>query len=400
MKGIARISFLFLIFFFASAPCQILAQSDHLAGIREQKIIYFGTSPDFYPFSYYDNAKKITGIDIALAEEIAARLGAALQPVDFAYEGLADAVSHFQVDLIGGGLPLSSSLELKTEVSRVYFDAKYGLMSKTGTEIPENLSELISSEMIVGVRRGTPFDQYLNSRLIGKGVIPLANTRNFESWKLMEAELNAGGIDLILLDDPTYRRIFKIGNPYEFRQPDWLSEQYVFASHKGSNLINEVNRILGEMISDGSAQKIVDAYSLNIADIMIHPNFSRSNDDFGLAGESADGTPCTNDMLLMGIAMESDQPDRIRIYNTGSCIWDTAYFLRQVDGFPAAVRRLPVTSETKPGYPFEFQVNLSEEELIDRWTRWQMTAPNGSQFGQSVVLKRSLESAADAVIPE
>lgn len=384
---------LFLLFLLI--PISTYAQSDHLGTVKTNQVLYFGTSPDYFPFSYYDADRKITGIDIKLAEEIARRIGVSLQAVDFSYEGLVDAVSHFQVDLIGGALPLNQIIQQKTDASQVYFDTRYGFLVTDAEAIPSNQIDFMSGDTIIGVRKGTSFEQYLNTKLIGRGLLPSECSRAYDSWQQLEQDLQSGIINMILLDEPTYRRMFKIGKNFLFEQPAWLSEQFIFASHRGSNLVNEVNRVLGDMIADGTARKIVDEFGSLQAPFAIKPNFLRPDDSFGYDAVSGAEPTCSNDMLLMGIASDPAGPERIRVYNTGSCVWNTSYFVRQVDGYPSAIKRLPVNTEIRPGFTYEFTVELSDAESTEQWTRWQMTAPNGRQFGQSIVLERTIDSVIE-----
>ena len=379
-------------------PISTYAQSDHLGTVKTSQVLYFGASPDYFPFSYYDADKKITGIDVKLAEEFANRTGVSFQAVDFAYEGLVDAVSHFQVDLIGGALPLNQIIQQKTDATRIYFDAKYGFLALNAEAVPQNQIDFMRADTIIGVRKGTPFEQYLSTKLIGRGLLPSERSRAYDSWQQLEKDLQSGVINMILLDEPTYQRIFKIGKSFVFEQPAWLSEQFVFASHRGSNLIDEMNRVLGDMIADGTAQKIVDQFGSLQAPFAIKPNYLRPDDNFGYDDVSGTEQACSNDMLLMGIASDPAGPERIRVYNTGSCVWTTSYFVRQVDGYPSAIKRLPVSIETRPGFTYEFTVELSDAESAEQWTRWQMTAPDGRQFGQSIVLQRTIDSVVEETV--
>ena len=379
-------------------PISTYAQSDHLGTVKTNQVLYFGTSPDYFPFSYYDADKKITGIDVKLAEEFANRTGVSFQAVDFAYEGLVDAVSHFQVDLIGGALPLNQIIQQKTDATRIYFDAKYGFLALNAEAVSQNQIDFMRADTIIGVRKGTPFEQYLSTKLIGRGLLPSERSRAYDSWQQLEKDLQSGVINMILLDEPTYQRIFKIGKSFVFEQPAWLSEQFVFASHRGSNLIDEMNRVLGDMIADGTAQKIVDQFGSLQAPFAIKPNYLRPDDNFGYDDVSGAEQACSNDMLLMGIASDPAGPERIRVYNTGSCVWTTSYFVRQVDGYPSAIKRLPVSIETRPGFTYEFTVELSDAESAEQWTRWQMTAPDGRQFGQSIVLQRTIDSVVEETV--
>ena len=67
-------------------------RADDLADVMQNGVLRMGTAPEYVPFVFYDENDDLTGIDVALLEEIARRMGVRLQTIDIAFDGLLDAL--------------------------------------------------------------------------------------------------------------------------------------------------------------------------------------------------------------------------------------------------------------------------------------------------------------------
>ena len=76
-------------------------QADDLADVMQNGVLRMGSSPEYIPFVFYDENGNMDGIDIALIQEAARRMGVKVQTVDIAFDGLIDSLSIGQVDIIG-----------------------------------------------------------------------------------------------------------------------------------------------------------------------------------------------------------------------------------------------------------------------------------------------------------
>jgi polar amino acid transport system substrate-binding protein len=131
----------------------VTAADSHLSAVKSNGVLYFGTSSDYVPFTFYGADGTITGLDIQLAEEIANRIGVSLRVIDLAYDGLIDSVRVGQVDLIGGALSKSIENAQLVDFSRVYFMGTGRIVALKSKEIPADITLSFLSDKSIGVRR-------------------------------------------------------------------------------------------------------------------------------------------------------------------------------------------------------------------------------------------------------
>ena len=64
---------LLLVLFILSAFTEI--QGDALSDVTQRGVLRMGSSPEYIPFVFYDENGTMTGLDIALIEEVGRRMG-------------------------------------------------------------------------------------------------------------------------------------------------------------------------------------------------------------------------------------------------------------------------------------------------------------------------------------
>ena len=258
VKKESLLEFIFMLLLFTASP--VYAEDIHLSTIKSNDVLYFGTSSDYVPFVFYDDQDKIIGLDVSLIEEIADRIGVTLEVIDLAYEGLIDSVIVGQVDLIGGALSKTAENEQLVDFSRVYYLGTGRMAVLNSTEIGEDLSLAALSGKRIGFQQGTNFDQWVRTNLVGTGIIKTENIVPYPVISDAMTGLLDKEVDFVLLDQNTYNRYYKKSGNFKLVLPDQIKEEFVFASHKGSSLIPEINRQLNAMILDGTAQTIAEKF--------------------------------------------------------------------------------------------------------------------------------------------
>lgn len=371
------------------------AEDDHLSAVKTNRILYFGIAPDFFPFAYHNEAGELTGLDVDLMQEIGRRMGVAVENVEIAYEGLPAALAIHQVDVIGGALEPGEMSSEMLDFSRIYFLGNYGLMILGNSEIPDLIKEEDLYWMRLGVQKGGAMDQYVKTKLIGRGLIDYQQVIYYDTVAEAVDALNWNEVDLILISQNIYKRQYEINGSYRFISPEWLKENYAFASYKGSNLIAEINRLLDLIMADGTAQKLAGKYGNLISPdpIAVSADRPEENSQEGFTAKNGEGS-CLNAMRFLSDVTVPDgskiPPDTEfvktwRVFNIGTCTWTKDYFLKYRDGTALGVQRIPVIEEVLPGSDYEFTAVLkSPSEVGIARTSWQMMTPEGKSFGQTV----------------
>ncbi len=371
----------------------VSASDNHVQAIKRNQILYFGTAPEYFPFVYHDAQGELTGLDVDLVREIGKRMDVEVEIVEIAYEGLTDALQVRQVDLIGGALTLPAAEQTpQADYSRAYYLGKNGLMTLPNPLIPDAFTEMDLYWMRLGIIRGTPIDQFVKTKLIGRGFIDLQQVVAYETLAEAVDGLYWNEVDLILIPENIYQRQYKLTGNYRWLSPDWLTENFAFASYRGSNLIPEVNRILNTMMTDGTAQQLAAKYAALRAEWRIPVSLDRPDS----AADQTDDT-CTYALRFLGDVTVADGATvqagesftkTWRLGNIGSCTWEQGTFLKFLDGTDLGVQRIPIDQAVAPGAAFELSAEFiaPSTEPAAR-SRWQMMTPSGKLFGQTVWLK-------------
>ena len=82
MKRIGYLLVLLAMLGMALSACGEAEPANHLEAIKQEGKLVVGTSADFPPFEYVDEAGNIVGFDIALAEAIGEKMGVEVEITD------------------------------------------------------------------------------------------------------------------------------------------------------------------------------------------------------------------------------------------------------------------------------------------------------------------------------
>lgn len=95
---------------------------DSWSRIEESGVLRVGVDPTFPPFAL-DEGSNLQGIDVDIAQAVAAELGLDTQFTYFGYDGLYDALTTGQVDALISALVIAPERTKEITYSTPYFDA-------------------------------------------------------------------------------------------------------------------------------------------------------------------------------------------------------------------------------------------------------------------------------------
>ncbi len=404
--------------------------ADDLSAVKESGVLRFGTSTDYVPFVFMDGTD-IDGLDVALVKEVGKRMGVDVQVYDMAFDGLPDAVTIGQVDLIGGALTITEQRKERMDFTNPYYESRGYIVGQAG----KNYSEENILSARVGVQKGTSFEQWATTNLLMGGHIESTKLFRFSHETEMMAALGKGEIELALLDGDVYRNRYKNDRFFKVISDDLCREKFGYAGVKGSTLIPEVNRIFKEMVADGTAQNIANRYfAMDFSEkivasitrpeqidsefeLLTRPSVSPDADlTAGTKGPIADNKPnCINGMQYVS---DVNLPDSSslpagqsasktwRIKNTGTCTWDSTYSFTYVKGELLGVTSVNVDRLVAPNETYDITVPFTTPSNNGNFTSyWQMQAPTGLKFGQTIWInfntKGALsDKASNAALPK
>ena len=114
-----------------AAPQNAQAQGNLMQKIKEKGKIVVGTSSGYPPYVFVDAAsgeKKVIGLDIELAQQIADKLGVKLEVQDMGFSALLSSVTANKVDIAVGGIFPTAEREKAMAFSKSYLPTEQKLL--------------------------------------------------------------------------------------------------------------------------------------------------------------------------------------------------------------------------------------------------------------------------------
>jgi polar amino acid transport system substrate-binding protein len=221
------------------------------------KVYTAGTDAAYAPFESQNEKGEIVGFDIEVVQAIAAKAGFEVKFVNTPWEGIFNALTQGDRDLVVSAVTITEERKQTMDFSAPYFDAAQLIAVKADSPV-STFADL--KTLKVGVQTGTTGDEAV-TKLLGK---TSTNIKRFESTPLALTELAAGGVDAVVADNGVvghYVTNNPGGNFKTVSDPDFVPEQYGIAVKKGNTeLLGLLNTGLAAIKADGTYDQIYAKY--------------------------------------------------------------------------------------------------------------------------------------------
>ncbi len=224
--------------------------------IRKAGKIVVGTSADYPPYEFRllpEMENEIVGIDIDIAEAIAADLNVKLEIKNFDFNKLFNELTAGNIDLILAGLAPSQEREKIVDFSIPYYQAIQNMLirAKDGDKI--KLLEDLRGK-VVGTQTGSIQEDMARNMIAGATFFTMPSIQ-----KLID-ELVNGKLDAVILEKP-------VADTFVFRNSELLNLECnsdrtplgsAVAVKKGdADLLERINRILEKLIAENKISQFV-----------------------------------------------------------------------------------------------------------------------------------------------
>ncbi|MEI7668384.1 MAG: amino acid ABC transporter substrate-binding protein [Erysipelotrichaceae bacterium] len=221
-----------------------------LKTIKDKGVLVVGYT-EFPPMGFTENGVA-TGFDVDLAREVASRMGVdvTFQYIDWDAKVLELANN---VDVIWNGLTITPERKLEMTFSKPYLNNRIVILTLADSTI-NSLADLADKKVGVELDSSGQIAVVDNASVAGS-ITELVKYSNYVEAVL---DLNAGGIDAVVVDEifARYAMSQKSG-AYRIANEVFNSENYGLGFRLGDiKLQTEVDKILDEMIADGTAATI------------------------------------------------------------------------------------------------------------------------------------------------
>ncbi len=221
------------------------------------KIVWV-TNAEFEPFEF-KQGNDVVGIDADIAQAIADDLGVELEISDIAFESTIPALTSGKADFCAAGMTVTDERKKNVDFSTTYYDATQALIVPTGSEITK-VEDLDGKT--VGVQTGTTGDTFCTDA-DGANSFKIKEIKRYNKGMDAVSDLLTGRVDAVVIDDfPATKLVDK--NSAKIQKLDTPvaneGEQYAIAVNKGSDLLDEINKVLADLDSSGKMEEIANKY--------------------------------------------------------------------------------------------------------------------------------------------
>ncbi|OIJ16902.1 ABC transporter substrate-binding protein [Anaerobacillus alkalilacustris] len=221
---------------------------------EEKVTLVMGTSADYPPYEFIDTAvsDEIIGFDIDIANYIADHLGFELEIQDMDFNGLVPALTNNRIDFVLAGMtPTPERLE-NVDFSDIYYVAEQTIVFNAEKGYT-SLEDLEGKKL--GVQLGSIQVELANEIAEEIGGIEILERNRITD---LIQEIKTGRIDAAIIEDT-------VGKGHIEANPELTSFVIVeeneagsaIAFPKGSELKDEFNKVLQEMVENGEMDRLI-----------------------------------------------------------------------------------------------------------------------------------------------
>jgi len=230
------------------------------SGEGDNKLI-MATNAAFPPYEFYegdDGVGKIVGIDAEIAELIAQKMGLTLEIMDIEFDSIIAAVQTGKADMGMAGMTVTED-----RLQNVNFSISYAkgvqVVIVRGDGPIQSVDDLFDiGGFTIGVQTSTTGDLYTTWDLEDEG---LAKIERYNKGADAVLALSTGKVDCVVIDNEPAKS-FVAGNAgLKILDTEYAVEDYAICVAKNNtDLLQKIDKALGELINDGSVQRIIDKY--------------------------------------------------------------------------------------------------------------------------------------------
>jgi len=232
-----------------------------------------GTCADYPPFEYYDEATgELMGFDVELMEAIGDKIGMEVEWQDMGFDILLTSLEAGQIDAIIACMTVREDRLQHADFSEPYIISKDAILVKSGTELGSfaglsdeevlvNLAHALSG-MLIGVQTGTIQEGWVQDNMIDAGLLPEANMSSYERADNAVADLEAGRIDCVFLDEGVAIGFTQTNDVEKAVTVDLEGNPGIAVQKGNTELLDKINTAIVELREEGVTAQLAEEYEL------------------------------------------------------------------------------------------------------------------------------------------
>ena len=232
-------------------------QSGNNLGLVESGKLIMATSADFPPYEFWEG-NEIVGIDAEVAAAIANKLGLELLIDDMDFDSIIAAVVAGRADIGMAGMSVTEDRLESVDFSTSYATGIQVIIVSEDSAI-KSADDLFEEGAFytIGVQISTTGDIY-TEELEEEG---LATINRYRRGADAIESLKTGRVDCVIIDNEPAKAFVNANPGLKILEQEFENEDYAISLKKGNAALREaIDKALGELITDGTVQRIVDKY--------------------------------------------------------------------------------------------------------------------------------------------
>ncbi len=242
----------------ALAGCSSSDEQSESYTLLNEGTITFATSPDYPPFENLVNGE-YEGLDIAIAEALAAELGLECEFVSLQFDGIISAIAAGgQADAGISGFTIDPERAEQIDFTDSYYidDLAIAVMPESGITSDDYSTALNSSDIIIAVQSGTTGETYAQENF------PNASTVGYGNSTDAFAAMASGQADAVITNDAVVQNM--LADAYsdaEIVAQIATGEEYaIVVSQDNPGLTEALNEALATLQENGTIDELIEQY--------------------------------------------------------------------------------------------------------------------------------------------
>jgi polar amino acid transport system substrate-binding protein len=256
MKKLLSIMFI-LMLTVTVAACGTSGDSEDTDGSADNTLI-MATNAEFPPYEYYEDGE-IVGIDAEIAQAIAEKLGMELTIEDMEFDSVIASVQSGKADFGMAGMTVTEEREESVNFTTSYAKGVQVVIVPQDSSIT-SVDDLFAegANYTIGVQTSTTGDLYATWDLEDEGLATVE--RYSKGADAVNALLN-DKIDCVIIDNEPAKAFVAANEGLTILDTSYADEDYAICLAKeNTELLDQINTALEELIADGTVQSIIDKY--------------------------------------------------------------------------------------------------------------------------------------------
>ena len=234
-----------------------------LQAILKAKKIIVGTSADYPPFEFVDEATgNYTGFDVELMEMIAAEMGVTVEWKDMTFDIVLNSLQSGQINAAIAAMSIDPERQEQALFSNPYWESPNAVLVKLGSTVTITDPLVDFPALLIGVQSGTIHEKYVKTELIDVGKMDAANLSSYPRADQAILDLVAGRLDAVYMDAAA-AQAFTVSHPVVIALVHKVESGMGIAVMLGEQeLVDKINEILTQLTEDGSIEALGVEYDI------------------------------------------------------------------------------------------------------------------------------------------